>query len=610
MIDYFVERARGGAGLIITEAAAVQAPPGGKLARHHLNISEDRFIPSLKALTAAVHPHGTKIAVQLSHLGRQIHSRFLGEQPAAPSPIPCPVSREIPRELTIVEIEEIIEAFVQAARRARDAGFDLVELHGCHGYLIGQFFARRSNQRTDKYGGDVRGRSRFVREIIQGIKGNLGASFPVIVRINGDDCMPGGATLKDMQEIAPLLVEAGADALHVSAGVYGSAVATVAPMFEKPGCFVDLAAGIKETLSVPVITVGRITDPHMAEAILQAGKADLIALGRSLLSDPAWPQKAYAGKTEDICHCMGCNQGCIDRINASMMTDITEPIGCLVNPRAGRESEPDSEFTKHPKHVLVIGGGPAGLEAALVAARRGHAVTLWEKEDVPGGQFLLAGAAPGRENFRDYIAFMEKQVRKAGVTVVFHKTASLETIRNASPDVLVLATGATPVMPAFVPLHSEIIKTAWDVLGGHVPPGRRIVVLGGGAVGLETAHFLSRQNKDVTVLEATGQVGGDMGAIMSFYLRRMLKSASVEILRWSEVKAIEGNEVRFLQEGKEVRLRNLDAVILALGARANDPLSKDIGQFVPELLVIGDARKPRKALNAIFEGYAAGQNID
>ena len=255
MIDYFVERARGGAGLIITEAAAVQAPPGGKLARHHLNISEDRFIPSLKALTAAVHLHGAKIAVQLSHLGRQIHSGFLGEQPVAPSPIPCPVSREVPRELMIVEIEEIIEAFVQAARRARDAGFDLVELHGCHGYLIGQFFAQRSNSRTDKYGGDARGRSRFAREIIRGIKDELGASFPVIVRINGDDCMPGGANLKDMQDIAPLLVEAGADALHVSAGVYGSAVATVAPMFEKPGCFVDLAACIKEAVSVPVITV-------------------------------------------------------------------------------------------------------------------------------------------------------------------------------------------------------------------------------------------------------------------------------------------------------------------------------------------------------------------
>ena len=609
MIDYFVERARGGAGLIIAEAAAVQAPPGGKLARHHLNISEDRFIPSLKALTAAVHLHGAKIAVQLSHLGRQIHSGFLGEQPVAPSPIPCPVSREVPRELTIVEIEEIIEAFVQAARRARDAGFDLVELHGCHGYLIGQFFAQRSNSRTDKYGGDARGRSRFAREIIRGIKDELGASFPVIVRINGDDCMPGGANLKDMQDIAPLLVEAGADALHVSAGVYGSAVATVAPMFEKPGCFVDLAACIKEAVSVPVITVGRITDPHMAEAILKTGKADLIALGRTLLADPAWPQKARTGETEDICHCVGCNQGCIDRINASMMTGITEPIGCLVNPRTGRESEPGNGPTKHPRNVLIIGGGPAGLEAALVAARWGHAVTLWEKEDVLGGQLLLAGAAPGRETFRDYIAFMEKQVRKAGVTVVFHITADLETIRNASPDVLVLATGATPVTPAFVPLHNEIIKTAWDVLGGHVPSGRRIVVLGGGAVGLETAHFLSRQNKDVTVLEAAGQVGGDMGAIMSFYLRRMLKSANVEILRRAEVKAIEGNEVLFLQEGKEVRFRNLDAVILALGARANDSLSKDIGRFVPELHVIGDARKPRKAFDAIFEGYTAGHGI-
>ncbi len=602
LTDYLARRAEGGAGLIITEAAMVVDYPGQKLSRFHLNVSRDLFIPGLEDLVDAVHRAGAKVALQLSHMGRQIHSSFIGAQPVAPSPIPCPVYKEIPRELTVDEIKSIVGDFVEGARRARDAGFDMVELHACHGYLISEFFSLRSNRRTDAYGGTAENRARFCAEIVEGVKARLGKDFPVIVRMNGHDYIAGGATLEDMKEIAPHLVRAGADALSVSAGVYGSYVATVAPMYEKQGCFAHLASGIKEVVNVPVIAVGRIIDPSMAERILETGQADLVAMGRALIADPDLPHKAQSGLDEDISYCTGCNQGCIDRINMSMMFGETKGITCLVNPCVGRERECELRKADRPKKILVVGAGPAGLETAIVAATRGHRVEVWEKDSRPGGQLSLAGRVPGQEAFADFVAYLERQAGKAGAAISYNRTATAALVSGFSSEAIVVATGALPITPSFIKDGNTRLFTAWEILKGKDVAGEQFIVIGGGGVGLETAHYLAVQGKKVKVLEAMSRVGRDLGPIVSSYLRRMLSQEGVEVLLNAEVRSVENNVIHLTREGRQIVYDQLDGIILAVGTRPENSLVESLSGY-PDVHVIGDASRPAKALDAIHEAF-------
>ncbi|MEM3726324.1 MAG: NADH:flavin oxidoreductase, partial [Candidatus Bathyarchaeia archaeon] len=360
LTNYHVERAKGGVGLIIVEGAYVE--PRGKGSIKQLGVDHDNKIPGLRDLVTAVKANGAKVALQLFHGGRQSHSSIIGTQPVSASEVPCRLTGETPRALTTSEIEELVEVFAEAARRVKEAGFDAVEIHGAHGYLINQFLSPLTNKRTDKYGGDVKKRARFLLEILERIREKVGESYPVLCRINGDDYIEGGIKLEEAKIIAKMLEDGGVDALHISGGIYDSPIpVTTAPMALPHGVMVHLAAGIKKVVNVPVIAVGRLDDPKLAEEILQQGKADLVSMGRALLADPYLPKKIADGALDEINPCIACDE-CIGRLF------FNEDIACTVNAALGREEEYRIEKAKVRKRVLVVGGGPAGMEAARVSA--------------------------------------------------------------------------------------------------------------------------------------------------------------------------------------------------------------------------------------------------
>lgn len=416
LVDFFAERAAGGLGLIIVEATYVSQ--NGRRSKYNINIFDDRFIPGLTRLVAAIKSHGTKTSIQISHGGRECRREVTGEQPVAPSAVSSAFSGygagEQPRILSYEEIEKIIEDFVQAALRAKKAGFDMVEIHAAHGYLISQFLSPNTNFRTDKYGGSLEGRARLLLEIIARCKEALGPDVPVTLRINASDYAPGGLTFEESLEIAKLAEKAGAEALHVSAGVNAARPYMMIPGMDVPkGCNVEAALKFKEVLSIPVIVAGRISDPLLAEDIIREGKADIVSVGRGMIADPEWIKKTAKRDFGAIRKCIGCNEGCIRRLHEA------KRITCAINPATGREAAFKEGLKKAAvtKKVAVAGGGPAGMEAARVAALRGHKVTLYEEQDSLGGLLKIAAIPPQRGDIANLVGYYQNELPRLGVEI-------------------------------------------------------------------------------------------------------------------------------------------------------------------------------------------------
>lgn len=599
-IAFHEAKARGGWGLIITENYAVD--PLGKSFPFIPGLWDDSQIESHSHLTGRVHKHGAKIVAQIFHAGRQTSSQLIGTAPLAPSPVPCAYVQELPHELTREEIHDIVEKFGDCAVRAKKAGFDGVEVHGAHGYLIAEFLSPYSNKRTDEYGGDVFGRTRFAREIIHNIKAKVGDDFPMLFRISADEFVPGGRTVADTACIAMLLEEAGVHALHVSVSVYGS-LFTMAPPPAVPHAWITgMAEEIKKVVSIPVITVNRITDPLLAETTLVAGKADLVAIGRGSIADPDLPRKAQAGQFDDIIYCIGCRQGCQGRI-------VQNTFGtCMLNPMTGRECEWKVEAADKPGKVLVAGGGPGGAEAAIVAARRGHKVKLYEKSDRLGGQFWIASIPPAKGDIAGFIAWQRRQLEKLGVEVHLNSELTSALVEQEKPDAVIVATGSKPVMPGIKGIERANVACAIDVLAGKVFVGPRVVVIGGGQVGAETAHHLCNHGKVVTIVEAMDGIAVDEEPAVRFHMMEDLAKKQVQMFVNAPVVEI-NNEGVVAEVNGQRQVFATDSVVIACGMESVNDLAASLEGKVDRVITIGDAVKVRKAMEAIEEGYKAGMEV-
>jgi 2,4-dienoyl-CoA reductase-like NADH-dependent reductase (Old Yellow Enzyme family)/thioredoxin reductase len=611
-IRFYEARARGGAAMIIPSSTAIA--PEGRVTPFAPGIWNDAVIRGWADLAKAIHKHGSTLVLQLSHGGRQVAP---GLEAVAPSAIPSPPlfrvtyatvapKPSVPRELSIAEIEDLIEKFAEGARRAKEAGADGVELHGAHGYLIAQFLSPYSNKRADAYGGTIEGRLKFAVETIKRTREMVGPDFLIQLRLSAEELTPGGLQIRETKVMVPFLVEAGLDALSVSAGTYnldGYHVLVPLPM-DPLGTHYDRAAALKEVCSVPVVAVGRIKDPLLAEQILREDKVDLIAMGRALIADPDLPNKAAAGDLDEIRPCLSCGLGC----GVYFMSGIG--MTCTLNPSAAREEEVVITPAKKTRNVLVVGGGPGGLEAATVAAQRGHRVTLMEKSDHLGGQWRIAAMPPLKQDISTGIKYLVAQAEKAGVTIEMNKEVTPETVDDLEPDVVVVATGAAPLVPDIPGVENEIVCTAIDVLSGEVPPGNRAVVVGGGQLGLEMADYMrEREVEQLVVVEQLPEAGVGLLASFARDMLSRLNAWGARVITSAKIKAIIDDGVVLEKDGEEETIHGMDSVILALGVESVDELSKQLAGKVAEVHVIGDAKEPRNALEAVAEGAQIGMRI-
>ncbi len=628
LTEFYAERARGGAGMITVGYATVDELSGnpGNIGAHL-----DDFIPGLARLSAAIKDNGACASIQLNHAGRYNFSFFLGgKEPVAPSAVASRLTRETPRELTIDEIGGIVGHFCQAALRVKKAGFDAVEILSGTGYLISEFLSPLTNRRTDQYGGPIENRMRFGLDVVRGVRRAVASYFPLLVRLNGNEFMKGGTTRAELQEYAVRLAEEGVDALCVNVGWHEAEVPQIVTEVPR-GVFAYLARGIREKVNVPVIASHRINDPAIAREMLSDGLCDMVAMGRALIADPRLPEKALTGHERDIVHCVACGQGCFDNLFKM------KAVECLCNPRAGYEKKRVVTKAGKPLKITIVGGGPAGMSAAAAAADRGHLVTLYEKGERLGGQLHLAGAPPGRKEFKGLINDLARQLDLKGVIVVLNREVDGELLDKERPDAVILATGGVSIALPIPGTDLPHVVQAWDVLEDRVNTGWQVVIIGGGAVGVETALFLAekgalsgdelkfllvheaesfenlyelaiRGNKKLTVIEMLGELGKNFGRSTRWGMLQDMKRSGISTRMAARAIEITASHVR-IECGGNVEEIPADTVVLAVGTKRHNPLQEIVENKGIMFRVVGDAAEAGTVFEAVHQGFAAGAEI-
>jgi len=630
LIDFYVERAKGGAGMLIVGGCYVDLYAKGHPMM--ISIDSDDYLPTLTQLTQAVHDarDDVKICAQMYHGGAYTMPLVIGKAPIAPSAVYSKFSKTTPREMTLEDIKNEQQAFADAGLRAKKAGFDAVEICANAGYLMTQFISPKTNKRTDNYGGDLEDRLRFPIETMELMRSKLG-DIPLGYRISGDDFVPNSNTYKEKAVIAEELSKY-LDYLNVTGGWHETKTPQTT-MDVPEGCYSYLAENIKNHVSIPVFSSNRINTAELAEKILMAGKADAVCMGRTLIADPYLPEKAKRGELNDIMNCIGCNQGCFDAIFNM------QSVGCLRNARAGREAKTELNPLETKKNVMIIGSGPAGLEAARVAAMRGHEVHLYEKDDKIGGLLNIIWIPPGRNEFKRIIESYNYWIQKYNIRVHLQQEVTIDRVKEVNPDVVFVATGSTPIKPKIAGIEGDNVFWANDVFKGDAPVGRNNVIIGGGATGIELAIYIAKygsmdpdsfnfltlykalepevalkmmqegRNK-VTVLEQLPKLGTALGKTTKWVL--LDKCDYLGVKKYTSVKVTEiGKDyVSYIDANDtEQQINDIDYVYYATGVKPNDSLFKEIKSLKIPVEKLGDAKKPQTVMEAIGRGYNLGNRI-
>ena len=628
-LEFYRARAKGGAGLIIVGGAEINEQACGL--DFFLSIKDDSCIPGLKRLTDAIHAAGAKIAIQLYMAGAYSFCGLKGLPILAPSEFTSYFTRQKTTPMTLDDIERVQDDYAKATVRAKEAGFDAVEIIASAGYLISQFLSPKTNQRNDEYGGSLENRMRFGIETIKKVRRQAGQDMAVLVRVAGNDFVPGSHTNKEARLFAAACEDAGADCINVTGGWHESRVPQITMDLPQAG-YTYLARGIKEVVSVPVIACNRINDPFVAEEVLKMEVADLVGVARGLIADPDFVNKSRQGRYGEIRRCVACNQRCFDHVFQLL------PVGCIVNPRAGKETETILKPAAVPKKILVAGAGPAGCEFSLIAAQRGHRIILCDKGQDIGGQVSWSAKATNKHDFHYIFDYYREVLPANGVDLRLGTEVTPELVAQEKPDLVVVATGAAPFKPPIDAVNAPNVYQAWDVLKGQAVTGRSVVVVGGGSVGLETAIFLASKGtispeqlyfltlheaeqpevlrelmlkgvKEVTVIEMLPKVAQDVGPSTRWVLLKEIQLRGIKVVTGAKMKDIAMDHVIYSDAaGNDVRIE-ADSVVLAMGARPENSLAQSLSDLGIDVRVIGDSRKVGRIGEAIEDGFKLASEL-